>query len=1110
MKIGLRFFEAITLLAMGNIFANPEGFHVMSGEADISFPDSSTVQVTTGKCAVVHWDSFSIKKHEITRFNMPSKDSTVLNRVMGGEFSEIFGKLEANGQVFLINPKGVLVGESAIIDTAGFIASSFDLLDEYLLKFATEGGSPVINFGKIIAREGDVYLKGSSVSNFGSIDAMASQEKNGRIYLIAQQGDVISSGTISAPQGEVRVLGETIALIGDMSIDVSGNFNPGTIYIGGGLQGKDPNISNARYVYIDKEAKITANALHHGEGGTVVIWSDEGTSFLGLIEVQGGPLGGNGGFAEVSSKGHYLYEGFTNALAPCGLPGTLLMDPTNITIIDSAGSGTLMPGGACGANNFCGNGSASGSVSDSQIISALAGGNVIVDASQGAGISPGNITFNSTVNITWPNATKLTFHASRLITCPSGVVISSTTATSMDVLEMTADGIGSASFAGITFGGSITTNSGNILLTGTGGTLGVTDDGIVITGTGVITTGSGNVTMMGQGGVGSTSEGINFQVGSILTTSQGAINLTGVGGGILGDGLFVRGTITSTTSGNIIIQGTGSSNASAVGADGIIIFTSGLVRSLGSGSITLTGVVPGAGDFNTGVELQNGGSVVSSGTGTITFNGTAMMGIGRNEGIVIGGFPSVVSSVSGLITLNGTSHCMGDGSVGVICSGGAAVTTTSADIQITGLSDSGSNNCQGVIITGADGTNMNASTIRTSTGAITISGTVVGSGAQFAGVNISAVGAVLSTGLGANPISITGTAGPGSQCIGVQVTSISSSLPSSRISSSSANISITGNTTGSATTSISIDGGGLIDCAGILTVTADNNMQVIGGAGASLPSRVMFRTQDATFNLVGDLLVQGGSGMNSFAQIGGNLAAASGNFNFNSIGGSLTVLGGTNTGAYALIGHGNPATAGVTLSGAITFTSIGADVNITGSTGTNARAQIGHAATSGTISGDITVIALGAMNDITLTGGTVGANSQARIGHTGATTFGASNTLIEAGNDITFISNASVAAVENFSTMLASGNVTLVVDQDNTMPMIGMGAFNLGTNSLVNASGSELRIYTADPMLNSINAPLNGAVFVPSGFDTPNEQYNIWYPGGTYSPPPMENYKLYY
>ena len=76
-------------------------------------------------------------------------DSYVLNRVTGGTESQILGQLVSNGAVYLVNPNGILIGEEAQVQTAGFIASTLDLLGEDLLdKHFAEKARPASSTGE--------------------------------------------------------------------------------------------------------------------------------------------------------------------------------------------------------------------------------------------------------------------------------------------------------------------------------------------------------------------------------------------------------------------------------------------------------------------------------------------------------------------------------------------------------------------------------------------------------------------------------------------------------------------------------------------------------------------------------------------------------------------------------------------------------------------------------------------------------------------------------------------------------------------------------------------------------------------------------------------------
>src|SRR5204862_2037096 len=92
--------------------------------------------------------------------------------------SEIFGRLSANGQIFLTNPNGVLFGRSASVDVGGLFATTLSIADKDFLagryNFYNAGGAgSVINQGNIITANGYAALAGPQVRNDGVIIARA-------------------------------------------------------------------------------------------------------------------------------------------------------------------------------------------------------------------------------------------------------------------------------------------------------------------------------------------------------------------------------------------------------------------------------------------------------------------------------------------------------------------------------------------------------------------------------------------------------------------------------------------------------------------------------------------------------------------------------------------------------------------------------------------------------------------------------------------------------------------------------------------------------------------------------------------------------------------------
>src|SRR5262245_3905785 len=116
-----------------NVWANPVLEGVVAGAAEIGNVGNTTTIIQQSQNAIINWSDFSIAQGELTQFLQPNSEAAALNRVTGGNPSAIYGSLLANGRIFLINPNGIVVGASGVIDTQSFLASTLDVADAQFL-----------------------------------------------------------------------------------------------------------------------------------------------------------------------------------------------------------------------------------------------------------------------------------------------------------------------------------------------------------------------------------------------------------------------------------------------------------------------------------------------------------------------------------------------------------------------------------------------------------------------------------------------------------------------------------------------------------------------------------------------------------------------------------------------------------------------------------------------------------------------------------------------------------------------------------------------------------------------------------------------------------------
>ena len=284
----------------------------------------------------------------------------------GGYAALIGGRVDNAGTISApLGRIGLGAGERATLDLSG------DGFLQVTLPSADDGDQSALvkNSGRISADGGRIEMKAATARNAarqainlsGVAEARSVSVRNGTIVLGGGSGGTVRvSGRVSTravpssvapgssdrpPQptgGRIDVTGARIALAG-AELDASGAGGGGQIRIGGDYQGRG-SLQRADTLTADAATRIRADALGRGNGGRIILWSEQATSFDGAMSARGGGDGGNGGFAEVSSRGVLRYTGLTDLRAPRGQWGELLLDPTNIYIIadgDSAPAGSV-------------------------------------------------------------------------------------------------------------------------------------------------------------------------------------------------------------------------------------------------------------------------------------------------------------------------------------------------------------------------------------------------------------------------------------------------------------------------------------------------------------------------------------------------------------------------------------------------------------------------------------------------------------------------------------------------------------------------------------------------------------------------------------------------
>jgi filamentous hemagglutinin family protein len=280
------------------------------------------------------------------------------------------------GLVTLVAPQvrndGIIVAKLGKVVLASGETFALDMAGDGLLSVAVvkdQLQGTVANNGTVSAEGGEVVLTAAAarkvvdslITNTGVIEAKSQGVHQGSIVLYGEGGNAVAQndqqlkgqrsgasrvenrGTLDvsgSKGGMVKVLGDNVLLASGSTIDASGLSGGGQVLAGGDYHGGG-SVPTALTLSMEKGAIISADAEDRGNGGRVILWSDDTTVFNGNVFARGGKHGGNGGFLETSGKVRVdidIAGGSMGVLSAAnGEAGNWLIDPSSIEICGSGG-----------------------------------------------------------------------------------------------------------------------------------------------------------------------------------------------------------------------------------------------------------------------------------------------------------------------------------------------------------------------------------------------------------------------------------------------------------------------------------------------------------------------------------------------------------------------------------------------------------------------------------------------------------------------------------------------------------------------------------------------------------------------------------------------------
>jgi filamentous hemagglutinin family protein len=587
----------------------PVAGSIMEGAGAIAVNGNSmTVTQSTSRMAI-DWQSFNIGTGHAVEFIQPTTSAAALNRVVGADVSTIQGNLRANGQVFLLNPNGILFTPTAQVNVGGLVGSTLNISNaDFMAGRLSFGGSSA-----------------ASIINQGNLQAAS----GGTVALIAARIINEPGASVTVDGGQV-LLGAgnkvTLDMGGPVRIKVEQGALQALIEQGGAVR------ADGGLIYMTaKSAEALGRTVINHTGvsrAQTAVSGDDGAIYLmgGMdvdsVQVSGtldasAPQVGDGGFIETSAANVNVADNARiTTIAARGNTGNWLIDPVDYYVRPTGGNIT---GSQLGVN--------------------LNTTNVTIETTTGTG-GNGDIFIRDNISKTTGSATTLTLLAYRNIVVGhtnsnignnSPTVTISGSANSPLGLHFSARASGQASghvelvkATLLTYGGDLTIGGGDNAASGHA------------VAQGVVTYNDLNSTPADG-----SAAGVRMR-DSIINASSDASQTSATYQDWLGSHTYLTAGSSSGTGGNVVIKGRGNSTFSSGSANlGVWLYAGTSIATSGNGTIRLDGtggngsnVYGGVG--STGVLLEGRGSLLAQ-SGSISINGQAgngqdAYGVGFTEG----------------------------------------------------------------------------------------------------------------------------------------------------------------------------------------------------------------------------------------------------------------------------------------------------------------------------------------------------------------------------------------------------------------------------------------------------------------------------------------------
>ena len=342
----------------------PTGFVARSPGVSASTSGNKLTVTETVQRGAADYQSFSVGSQAQVQFVQPGPSAVMLNRVVGGDPSQIAGKIDANGQIIIENQSGVIFYKGSQVNTAGLMvtaAASGDAATQAFINGGQLALDQAAHANAVVVNQGQITIK-----------------QAGLAALVAPQ--VVNSGVITARLGTVVLAGgatkATLDLYGDgmLSIDVTGQVvqapngalalvtNRGLIVADGGTVQLTATVADGLVQsLVNAGGKIRANSVG-SQSGTVTLNAVGGSvTVVGQLDAAGTAPGTMGGAIAVNATGNVSVASSAriNASGQAGggvvAIGTTLQRAAggpSVTATQTAANVSVQKGATIAANDF--------------------------------------------------------------------------------------------------------------------------------------------------------------------------------------------------------------------------------------------------------------------------------------------------------------------------------------------------------------------------------------------------------------------------------------------------------------------------------------------------------------------------------------------------------------------------------------------------------------------------------------------------------------------------------------------------------------------------------------------------------------------------------------